>query len=243
MTGVWIASSSWAISDKVYSLPNIDSIGTVIGFIDETETLELLSPFTEVLFKKIHEASPTEKPEDPYNPCPECWSLSPANVSLVKEESVQRTAFSVYAAVYTVAHALHKLLECNSAACKWSSSTRLYPWKVLEFFLFLFSLYTCADFDCDLFDYYVIMLRPTFQSNLVFQLLEVLKEFSVNISNTSLKFDQNGNPNIGYSVIQRIWENQSLSSVGSYRSANLSINETLFKWYTNNSEVISFYLF
>ncbi|NP_001098195.1 taste receptor type 1 member 3 precursor [Oryzias latipes] len=198
LTGVWIASSSWAISDKVYSLPNIERIGTVIGFIDETETLELLYPFTEVLFKKIHEASPTEKPEDPYNPCPECWSLSPANVSLVKEESVQRTAFSVYAAVYTVAHALHKLLECNSAACKWSSSTRLYPWK----------------------------------------LLEVLKEFSVNISNTSLKFDQNGNPNIGYSVIQRSWERNThlYPSVGSYRSANLSINESLFKWYTNNSE-------
>ncbi|XP_024126448.1 taste receptor type 1 member 3 [Oryzias melastigma] len=203
LSGVWIASSSWAIDDRIYSLPGIRNIGTVIGFIDATETLEQLSPFTEALFQKLSEKrtpSPsTEKPGDPENPCPECWDLSPANISLVKDESVRRTAFSVYAAVYTVAHALHQLLECNSISCKWSSSTPLYPWK----------------------------------------LLEVLKEISVNISNTSLKFDENGNPNIGYTVIQRILDdkNSSETFVGSYQSEILNINKTLFKWYTNDSMI------
>ncbi|RVE73298.1 hypothetical protein OJAV_G00046520 [Oryzias javanicus] len=203
LTGVWIASSSWAIDDRIYSLPGIETIGTVIGFIDETETLDQLKPFTVALFQKLSEertsSLPSEKFEDPYNPCPECRDLSLENISLVEDETVRTTAFSVYAAVYTVAQALHQLLECNSIACKWDSSTKLYPWK----------------------------------------LLEVLKEISVNISNTSLKFDENGNPNIGYTVIQRIWDvkNSPYEPVGSYHSETLNINESLFKWYTNDNKI------
>lgn len=65
----------------------------------------------------------------------------------------------------------------------------------------------------------------------------------MNISNTSLKFDENGNPNIGYTVIQRILDdkNSSETFVGSYQSEILNINKTLFKWYTNDSMVIFFY--
>uniref|UniRef100_A0A3Q2VY19 Taste receptor type 1 member 3 n=1 Tax=Haplochromis burtoni TaxID=8153 RepID=A0A3Q2VY19_HAPBU len=50
----------------------------------------------------------------------------------VEAPAVQTSAFSVYAAVYSVAQALHNLLECNSTACKWGSGSKIYPWKLLQ---------------------------------------------------------------------------------------------------------------
>uniref|UniRef100_A0A3P9CA07 Taste receptor type 1 member 3 n=1 Tax=Maylandia zebra TaxID=106582 RepID=A0A3P9CA07_9CICH len=54
------------------------------------------------------------------------------NISIVEAPAVQTSAFSVYAAVYSVAQALHNLLECNSTACKWGSGSKIYPWKLLQ---------------------------------------------------------------------------------------------------------------
>uniref|UniRef100_A0A3P9CAH7 Taste receptor type 1 member 3 n=1 Tax=Maylandia zebra TaxID=106582 RepID=A0A3P9CAH7_9CICH len=51
---------------------------------------------------------------------------------VVEAPAVQTSAFSVYAAVYSVAQALHNLLECNSTACKWGSGSKIYPWKLLQ---------------------------------------------------------------------------------------------------------------
>ncbi|GLD64182.1 taste receptor type 1 member 3 [Lates japonicus] len=121
VTGVWIASTSWAINNLLTSLPNIQNIGTIIGFIDDTEPLELLADYTKELFKKLSKerertSHPAPESGKPDNPCPQCWNLSPANITLVTNPAVSRTAFSVYAAVYSVAQALHNLLKCNSAA-------------------------------------------------------------------------------------------------------------------------------
>lgn len=135
LTGVWIASSSWAVSNQIISLPDIKKIGTVIGFINKLDTLDLLTPYTQELFTKLSEERANmppqeQKPGNPDNPCPQCWNLSPANISLVTDSAVQRVAFSVYAAVYSAAQALHKMLECTSIACNWESNTKIYPWKV-----------------------------------------------------------------------------------------------------------------
>ncbi|KAI4826574.1 hypothetical protein KUCAC02_030019 [Chaenocephalus aceratus] len=85
---VWIASTSWSINNQLTSLPNIQKIGTIVGFIDQTQALDELTAYT------------------------------------------QRTAFSVYAAIYFVAEALHNLLGCNSTGCL--KETKVYPWKLLE---------------------------------------------------------------------------------------------------------------
>ncbi|XP_061584539.1 taste receptor type 1 member 3 [Cololabis saira] len=204
LTGVWIASSSWAINDLLTSLPNIKTIGTVIGLIDTTVEIDQLIPYTHALFTKLHEeranTSPhAERQSDPPNPCPQCWNLSPANISLVDNTVVNRTAFGVYAAVYSVAEALHKLLQCNSTACKWRSSSIIYPWK----------------------------------------LLEALRNTSINIKGTKLEFDESGNPNLGYNVIQWNWGSSGVDfdDVGNYSQEQLSLNISLFKWHTNDSSV------
>lgn len=133
---MWIASSSWVINNRLVSIPNIKDIGTIIGFIDDLDTLDLLTNYTEALFAKMSQekenvASPVQKPGYPDNPCPQCWNLSPANLTLVNDRGVKRLGFAVYSAVYSAAQALHKLLECDLASCKWGPETKIYPWKVI----------------------------------------------------------------------------------------------------------------
>ncbi|KAM4740283.1 taste receptor type 1 member 3 [Anableps anableps] len=206
LTGVWIASSSWVIHNRLVYLPKIKDVGTIIGFVDKLDTLDLLTNYTEALFRKMSEereniSPPKLKSGYPDNPCPQCWNLSPANVTLVNDPGVKRLGFAVYSAVYSAAQALHKLLECDSAACKWGPNTKIYPWK----------------------------------------LLEVLRNTSVNISGTILEFDENGNPNVGYSLIEWIWNSSDVTfkTVGSYYQNKFSINTSLFEWHTKDSKVPS----
>ncbi|XP_003459628.1 taste receptor type 1 member 3-like [Oreochromis niloticus] len=198
LTAVWIASTSWTIHAQVTSLPDIDKIGTVIGFLDKIGTLGLFTDYAMELFKKLSAdraktSTLTTNLNHPNNRCPQCWNLSPDNISIVQAPAVQRSAFSVYAAVYSVAQALHNLLECNSTACKWGSGSKIYPWK----------------------------------------LLETLRNTSVNINGTRIEFDNNGNPNMGYNVIQWDWKDPSkvnFKTVGNYTEEKLFLNKALFNW-------------
>ncbi|XP_026205130.1 taste receptor type 1 member 3 [Anabas testudineus] len=137
VTGVWIASTSWSLHNRLTSLPNIKSVGTIIGFADRTRPLDLLTAYAQELFSKISEQGakmsfPQPNSGNPVNPCPQCRNLSLANMSLITDPAVQRTAFSVYAAIYTAAQALHNMLGCNSTACMWGTDTKIYPWKLLD---------------------------------------------------------------------------------------------------------------
>ncbi|XP_054473702.1 taste receptor type 1 member 3 [Anoplopoma fimbria] len=204
VTAVWIASTSWGISEQLSSLPNIRTVGTIIGFIDKTQDLDLLIPYTLELFTKLSEERARTSPPArkstglPDNPCPQCWDLTTANISLVKTPAVTHAAFSVYAATYSVAQALHNLLGCNSTACMQGPETKILPWK----------------------------------------LLEVLKNTSVDINGTHLKFDSDGNPNMGYNIIEWVWKDSDVDflDIGNFH-VQLSINKTLIKWHTENSEV------
>lgn len=168
MTGVWIASTSWAIHHRLTSLPNIQTVGTIIAFTDRTQTLDLLTPYTRELFIKLSEENakmspPEAKSGNPDNPCPQCWNLSTANISLVTDPAVKNTGFSVYAAIYSVAQALHNLLGCNSTACMQGSETKIYPWKVI--YLFSFFCYEC---DCRGFGIKIVFLTTLKLNNEIF---------------------------------------------------------------------------
>uniref|UniRef100_A0A3B4GSR8 Taste receptor type 1 member 3 n=1 Tax=Pundamilia nyererei TaxID=303518 RepID=A0A3B4GSR8_9CICH len=200
LTAVWIGTTSWAIDAQVTSLPDIETVGTIIAFIDKTDTLGLFTDYAMELFKKLSEertktSTPATNLYNTNNPCPQCWNLSPDNITLVEAPAVQKSAFSVYAAVYSVAQALHNLLECNLTACQWGSRSKIYPWK----------------------------------------LLEALRKTSININSTHLEFDQYGNPNIGYDVIQWVWTNSSqvdIRTVGEYSEQELHISKNHFEWHT-----------
>uniref|UniRef100_A0A8C6TXD4 Taste receptor type 1 member 3 n=1 Tax=Neogobius melanostomus TaxID=47308 RepID=A0A8C6TXD4_9GOBI len=191
--GVWIGTTSWANTNIVSDIPGIQSIGTVIGFIDKTQSVDLLTEYTQTLFTKISEnvnSTHTETGSYSSDLCPQCRSLSPANISIVEHSAVQQAAFSVYAAIYSVAKALHQLLYCNNSVCDW---------------------------------------KP---------LLQVLKNISFDINGTKFEYDSDGNPNIGYDVIQWVWNGSNLrfQYVGTYLH-NLSIDKALFTWHTEDSTV------
>ncbi|XP_037345619.2 taste receptor type 1 member 3 [Pungitius pungitius] len=203
VTAVWIGSTSWSMSNRLTSLDHIERVGTIIGFTEKTKPLDLLTSYTRGLLAKLSKerdgtAPPARGSNDPKNPCPQCWNLSTTNVSLVEDAAVRQQAFSVYAAIYSVAQALHNLLQCNSTACIHGPETQILPWK----------------------------------------LLEVLKNTSVDINGTHLMFDSNGNPNIGYEIIQWVWNASDVTfeTVGSFHE-QLSVNESLLKWHTPNSMV------
>ncbi|KAJ0068902.1 hypothetical protein NL108_014010 [Boleophthalmus pectinirostris] len=202
ITGVWIGSTSWANNNRVTDIPGIQSIGTVIGFTDKTQSVDLVTEYTQALLTKISEenrnVTRTDNHTDPTNPCPQCWNLSLANISIVQHSAVQQAAFSVYAAIYSVVQALHKLLHCNDTECVWKPETKVYPWK----------------------------------------LLPVLKNISFDINGTKFEYDSNGNPNIGYNVMQWVWNNSNLHfrNVGTFLKT-LSLNKSLFTWHTEGSMV------
>lgn len=133
---MWIGSTSWAIHNGLTSLADINKIGTIIGFTDKTQDLKQLRDYVEVLFTKLREKNANTSPpasmsSSRYNPCPLCWNLSEDNITLVTDPAVERSAFSVYAATYSAAQALHNLLGCNSTICSHGRETKIYPWKVI----------------------------------------------------------------------------------------------------------------
>ena len=135
---VWLASTAWAIHSSLTALPGIETIGTVLAFVDMSQPVKLFSPYVHELFAKLEKErlllgspkpAPSTSPLD--NPCADCWNLSSANASRVDTELVQRTAFSVYAAIYSVAHALHEALDCRENRCfRHPKYNKVYPWQV-----------------------------------------------------------------------------------------------------------------
>ena len=134
MTAVWIASTAWALDSTLTNMDNIHTIGTVIGLADNTGALPLFASYAEELFTKISQTiddpQAMQGPTHSKDPCPQCGNLSPANMSLATNNYIQHSGFSVYAAVYTAAHALHTLLNCGVSNCTWTEDTKVYPWKV-----------------------------------------------------------------------------------------------------------------
>lgn len=70
--------------------------------------------------------------------------------------------------------------------------------------------------------------------------METIRNTSVDINGTHLVFDSDGNPNIGYNLVEWVWEPTGLKfmEVGSFFKV-LEINASLFKWHTPDSQVIS----
>ena len=135
MTAVWIAGTAWVLSNELTNLPNIHTIGTIIGFRYSTPDTPLFTSYAEELFTRMSKETKdgpesTPGPTHPKHPCPQCENLSPANMSLVEDPYLKHTAFGVYAATYSVAHALHTMLNCNMSSCMWGEDSKVYPWQV-----------------------------------------------------------------------------------------------------------------
>lgn len=130
LTGkVWIASEDWAISTYITQVPGIQGIGTVLGVAIQQRRVPGLKEF-EVSYVRAITGAPSACSEGSWcnnnQLCRECHAFTTQNMPMLGAFSMS-AAYSVYMAIYAVAHGLHQLLGCTSESC---SRVPVYPWQV-----------------------------------------------------------------------------------------------------------------
>ncbi|ELV12791.1 Taste receptor type 1 member 3 [Tupaia chinensis] len=133
---VWVASEAWLTSDLVRELPGIDQVGTVLGFLQQGAPLPQFSHYVETClslaadpaFCASLKAKNLSLEEHVVGPrCPQCDHITLQNLSSGLQH---HQTFAAYAAVYSVAQALHNTLQCNASRCPAEKSVQ--PWQLLE---------------------------------------------------------------------------------------------------------------
>ncbi|NWZ58273.1 TS1R1 protein, partial [Haliaeetus albicilla] len=133
---VWVGSEDWSLAQTIWQVPGIQTIGSVIGMSVENTESPMLDRFeswkmAEKSAAAEHAGSPEAGRGDGGSAqlyctqrCTGCHLLATAPNTYDAQAS-----FSVYSAVYAVAHGLHDLLGCASGAC---SKGKVYPWQLLQ---------------------------------------------------------------------------------------------------------------
>ncbi|XP_024057393.2 taste receptor type 1 member 3 [Terrapene carolina triunguis] len=132
---VWIATEAWVMSDIVTSIPNIQTIGTVIGFTIKGGIVPGFQDYVTDLFASVQQESfcraSWEYSRDADSAvlgpqCSQCDNVSLHDVAHLLEN--QQT-YAVYVAVYSVAHTLHQALGCTEEGCP---KATVKSWQLLD---------------------------------------------------------------------------------------------------------------
>ncbi|NXQ62086.1 TS1R3 protein, partial [Anthoscopus minutus] len=133
---VWIGTEAWMLSDIAASTPNIQSIGTVLGFVTRAGTVPGFQQYVAELFSSAgqeefcrhsRELSRLMSTEVLDTQCQQCDHVTLGDIWPVLRVS---TVQPVHLAVYSVAHALHRALGCTSKSCPKSA---IRSWQLLHF--------------------------------------------------------------------------------------------------------------
>ncbi|NXI45398.1 TS1R3 protein, partial [Galbula dea] len=133
---VWIGTEAWMLSHTAASIPNIQSIGTVLGFSMKAGAVPAFQEYVADLFTSVQQDkfcqesrnfSDHMKSELLGTQCQDCDQLSLQEIS----PSLSRSQLQpVQLAVYSVAQALHRALGCTHRACP---KAAIRPWQLLQF--------------------------------------------------------------------------------------------------------------
>ncbi|KAM6402599.1 taste receptor type 1 member 3 [Rhynochetos jubatus] len=133
---VWIGTEAWMLSDIVASIPNIQSIGTVLGFIMKAGTVPGIEEYVADLFTSVQQDKFCQESRE-FNHlmksdmldthCEQCDHISLHDISPMLTHS---QLHPVYVSVYSVAYALHRALGCTHHSCPKAS---IRPWQLLHF--------------------------------------------------------------------------------------------------------------
>lgn len=112
---VWIAGEAWSLNKELRQEKGIRNIGTVIGLSQMFVTI----PGFDSFIHSVKKPNGFESAEQPFcNQVCNCSHKSAEDI-LASEPSY---SFSVYSAVYTIAHALHNILNCDAGKCEKGTS-------------------------------------------------------------------------------------------------------------------------
>uniref|UniRef100_A0A672FEV3 G-protein coupled receptors family 3 profile domain-containing protein n=1 Tax=Salarias fasciatus TaxID=181472 RepID=A0A672FEV3_SALFA len=120
---VWIAMDAWSLNQKLPKTEGIRNVGTVLGLAAPATTIPGFSDF--VHSAKAAALCENAEQETFCNQVFNCSGLSAADVI----DADGSFSFTVYAAVYSIAHALHKTLQCKVGRC--NDNITVYPHMVL----------------------------------------------------------------------------------------------------------------
>uniref|UniRef100_W5M3H6 Taste receptor type 1 member 1-like n=1 Tax=Lepisosteus oculatus TaxID=7918 RepID=W5M3H6_LEPOC len=128
---VWIASETWSLNQQLLQDTQIHTIGTVIGITIKVVALPGLREFVHSTMTRGWNGTCVNSPhigtwETCNQVCSECSSTDPQ--SIADEDPMY--SFSIYSAVYAVAHSLHQFLGCDAEGCRKSGT--IIPYQLLQ---------------------------------------------------------------------------------------------------------------
>ncbi|XP_015233222.1 PREDICTED: taste receptor type 1 member 1-like [Cyprinodon variegatus] len=122
---VWIAVDAWSLHKTLPKENGIRNIGTVIGIAEPILAIPGFRDFIHS-FKALHQQEGMEKDKGKF-----CEQV--CNCTNVTAEDIIHAdpsfSFSVYSAVYAIAHALHSVLQCGAGKC--NSNVKVHPHMIL----------------------------------------------------------------------------------------------------------------
>ncbi|KAL3974279.1 glycogen synthase kinase 3 beta [Sarotherodon galilaeus] len=121
---VWIAGDAWSLNKKIRDqIQGIKSIGTVLGVAEPNMTIPGFSEFIYSFKAQTH--CENAKQQKFCNQICHCSSLTAEEII----DADPSFSFPVYSAVYSIAHALHNILQCGADGCK--ENITVYPHMLL----------------------------------------------------------------------------------------------------------------
>lgn len=106
---VWIADDGWSLNKKLPKEKGIKKIGTVVGVSQPTITIPGFNNF-------IYSAKNKNCCENTDSFCSQVCNCSVSAKEIT--EADPSYSFFVYSAIYAVAQAIHKALQCENGRCK-----------------------------------------------------------------------------------------------------------------------------
>ncbi|XP_030278003.1 taste receptor type 1 member 1-like [Sparus aurata] len=120
---VWIAGESWSLNKRLPKTQGIKNIGTVIGMSQPVVTIP---GFNDFIYASKSQNNCLNAEQNMFcNQVCNCSSLSAEDVIATNPSF----SFTIYSAVYAIAHALHNTLLCGSGRC--NGNIKVYPHVVL----------------------------------------------------------------------------------------------------------------